>query len=86
VVLSVGRSIFSSAKWGANLNEYIKFIELNLMAPNIPHLRVISIEEGLSSTGFSLWGLGFARTKFHRLKPVLLKPSAKIYFYRLVGK
>jgi hypothetical protein len=30
---------------------------------------------GLSSTGFSLWGLVLARTKFHRLKPVLLKPS-----------
>jgi hypothetical protein len=31
------------------------------------------IDAGLSSTGFSLWILILARTKPHRLKPVLLK-------------
>jgi hypothetical protein len=30
---------------------------------------------GLSSTGFSLWGLALASTKTHRLKPVLLRPA-----------
>jgi len=29
--------------------------------------------QALSSTGFSLWVFVRARTKFHRLKPVLLK-------------
>ena len=30
----------------------------------------------LSSTGFSLWGVGLARSKPHRLKPVLLEDHA----------
>jgi hypothetical protein len=33
---------------------------------------------GLSSIGFSLWGFGLARTKIHRLKPVLQKTSIDI--------
>jgi hypothetical protein len=28
----------------------------------------------ISGTGFILWGVGLARTKTHRLKPVLLNP------------
>ncbi len=32
---------------------------------------------GLSSAGFSLWGLVLARANFHRLKPTLLNPASK---------
>jgi hypothetical protein len=35
---------------------------------------MIAIAGELSGTGFSLWVLGFAGTKPHRLKPVPLNP------------
>src|ERR1700722_20044627 len=57
-----------------------KLIAFLASKPNQKSNRLI-----FRSTGFSLWNFVFARTKTHRLKPVLLRGVQPAFFFREAG-